>query len=408
MIHAYLPAREAKTDEHFRPSNRLWGDGNGRSGRINRQRRLLVALTCVLVQACSAGEPSVCKQLPGTQEELARTPRDDANLELLALSLSDGVTADEAVYRRLVRDIAAIRAVDSRMGGIEYSPAETGELLVAPATATRLLVKSGLYTEWDCLNRHFRAKQSAVSGRDYVVLEFKGRYNLNRVGRLYDGLDGVRYAEPNFYIHLDKPASIYVTPGRDAWHYVLGGAHECSGDRVSCGFYYFVVSSSGAAKLVQEWHVPRDNTPDQEPSWLKQYARGTAYDEKRSHESDYRNDYPRYLGQQNASSATTALVRFKNAQDLARYIKHHEKAGDGVLPATRPTTVDAAEPFAKALLDGTEGKWKAMAPADENSRVGAYISLPEGNNPRVEVFQRFWADWRVYSIEYLASAAERR
>jgi hypothetical protein len=48
-----------------------------------------------------------------------------------------------------------------------------------------------------------------------------------------------------------------------------------------------------------------------------------------------------------------------------------------------------------------------MAPADENSRM-AYISLPEENNPRVDVFQHFWADWRVYSIEYLANSGERQ
>jgi len=373
-------------------------------GRIIRQHRLLLVLACVLAQGCSPDEPFACKQLPGTPEELARTPREDANLELLALSLSDGVTADEPVYRRLVRDIAAIRAFDLRMRDIEYSPADTGELLVAASTPTRLLVKSGLYAEWDCLNRHFRARQSVPLGRDYATFEFRGRYNLNLVGGLYDGLDGVRFAEPNLYVRIHRPASIYVTSGRDAWHYVFGGAQECRKDPIACGFYYFVVSNSGAAKLVQEWRVPRDNTPDQEPYWLKQYAHA-AYlreSEKRSRESEYRNDYPRYLGQQNASSATALLVRFKNAADFARYLKHQEKAGNGVLPESRPTTLDAAESLAKRLLDGTQGKWKAMAPADENSRIGAYISLPEENNPRVDVFQHFWADWRVYSIEYLA------
>jgi hypothetical protein len=81
--------------------------------------------------------------------------------------------------------------------------------------------------------------------------------------------------------------------------------------------------------------------------------------------------------------------------------------GDGAAVTVSLATIDAAESLAKALLDGTHGKWKAMAPADENNRIGAYVSLPEENNSRVDVFQHFGADWRVYSIEYLASWRER-
>ena len=138
---------------------------------------------------------------------MARTPRADANLESLALSLSEGITADDDSYRRLVRDIAAIRTVDPRMRTITYDTPDNGELLVTPASSKQLLVKSGLYTEWDCLNRHFRVERIKVES-NFAVLQFNGMYNLNRLGELYSGLEGVRYAEPNAHIYVEHPASI--------------------------------------------------------------------------------------------------------------------------------------------------------------------------------------------------------
>jgi hypothetical protein len=40
---------------------------------------------------------------------------------------------------------------------------------------------------------------------------------------------------------------------------------------------------------------------------------------------------------------------------------------------------------------------------DENGRIGFYVELPSENNPGVQVVQSLRGDWRIYSIEHLAS-----
>lgn len=105
----------------------------------------VAALSCLA--ACGSKEPAVCAKLPGTAEQLAGTPRRDADLELLAISLSEGITADDHIYKRLVRDVAAIRPADPRMLAIQYAAPDTGDLLVAPKVSNKTLVRLGLYRE---------------------------------------------------------------------------------------------------------------------------------------------------------------------------------------------------------------------------------------------------------------------
>ena len=53
--------------------------------------------------ACGAG-------LPGTDAELAATPRANEEAEWLALFVGGGFTADTPTYERVLRDLAALRA----------------------------------------------------------------------------------------------------------------------------------------------------------------------------------------------------------------------------------------------------------------------------------------------------------
>jgi hypothetical protein len=262
-----------------------------RSPSLSRQASsgcaALVVVAALWLAGCGYKEPAVCAKLPGTAEQLAGTPRTDSNLESLALSLSEGITADDDIYRRLVRDIAAIRAADPRMRTIKYAAPDFGRLLVAPEGRKKFLVKLGLYTEWDCLNRHFGASQVAFQN-GFAVLQFKGRYNLNRLGAIYSGLKGVQYASPNARLSYENPASIYVMPDPNGWRYVFGGAQTCRTNDIACGLYYFVVSPDGIVKHTEEWRTPPNNTPELEPSWLRDaHAAAVREVEKRNRESGY-------------------------------------------------------------------------------------------------------------------------
>jgi len=367
-----------------------------------RFSRVFKALTVVaslwLLAGTAFGVPPICTKLPGTAETIARTPRADENLELLAISLSDGITADDEIYRRLVRDIAAIRTVDSRMRTIKYSASDNGELMVGPASSQKKLFLEGHYTEWDCLNRYFHVIRIQYQ-MGYATLQFAGRFNLNQVGELYSSLAGVRSADPNGYLRIDRPPSIYVLPDSHGWRYVFGGGACRAANDVKCGFFYFSVSTEGVARFVEEWRPAPQNTPELEPKWVKDaHAADLRESEKRHSESQYRDDNPRFIGNQ-GEVGTRLLVRFKNSGDLARYLKHNEQAGDGPLPDLRPATAETSKQLAVVIVNRAGATLKSMIPPDESGRIGFYVELPQEYNPRVAVMQSLRGDWRIYSIE---------
>jgi len=367
--------------------------------RFSRVFRALTVLTALWSLVGSAfGEPPICTKLPGTAEQIARTPRADENLELLAISLSDGITADEEIYRRLVRDIAAIRTVDPRMRTIKYSASDTGELMVGPVSSQKQLFLQGRYKEWDCLNRYFHVSRVQYQS-GYATLQFAGRFNLNQVGELYSRLAGVRSADPNGYAQIDRPPSIYVLPDSHGWSYVFGGGACRAANEVKCGLYYFIVSTDGLARFVEEWRPTPQNTPELEPGWVKEaHSAFLRESEKRYRESQYRNDDARFIANQSVIG-TRVLVKFKNSGDLARYLKHNEKAGDGPLSDLRPATAETSRHLAVAIVNAAGALLESMIPPDKSDRIGFYVKLPQEYNPKVAVIQSLGRDWRIYSIE---------
>jgi hypothetical protein len=367
--------------------------------RFSRVFRAPTVLASLWLSAGTAfGEPPICAKLPGTAEQVARTPRANENLELLAISLSDGITADDEIYRRLVRDIAAIRTVDPRMRTIEYSASDNGELMVGPVSSQKQLFLEGRYTEWDCLNRYFHVSRVQYQ-MSYATLQFAGRFNLNQVGELYSSLAGVRSADPNGYVRIYRPPSIYVLPASHGWRYVLDGGACGAANDVTCGLYYFIVSTDGVARFVEEWRPTPQNTPELEPGWVKDaHAAVLRESEKRYRESQYGDDNPRFIGNQ-GELGNRLLVRFKNPGDLARYLKHNEKAGGGPLPDLRPATAETSRQLAVAIVNGAGASLNSMIPPDDSGRIGFYVELPQEYNPRVAVMQSLRGDWRIYSIE---------
>lgn len=126
----------------------------------------LIAALALSSFGCAADSSPICQAPPGTPQEISATPRQDANLELLALRLSGGITAEEAVYQRLVRDIGAIRSEFPVVQGIKYFASHSGQGMNVTLDEPSLSkLRAGDYRAWDCLNRHFGvAEVSPPSG----------------------------------------------------------------------------------------------------------------------------------------------------------------------------------------------------------------------------------------------------
>jgi hypothetical protein len=93
-------------------------------------------------------------------EDLAASPRPDADAEWLAVEAGDSFLADEAIYARAHRDLAALRAAHPAFAETHvYGKADgLGPVIAVELTdAAFTLAMSGEWHGWDCLNSTYGA-----------------------------------------------------------------------------------------------------------------------------------------------------------------------------------------------------------------------------------------------------------
>ena len=246
---------------------------------------LCVLATCAFFAGCGDGSSSAtapivqpaavppCLESMVRPGELAASPRSDPTVEWLAQHLSAGLTADQPIYDRLMRDRASIAGGWPEVArAFNFGRKYSEEILVrANAASTNDAMLAGTYAEWNCLN----SALSAAVDRPFsggVVVKFSGPLlTLERVSRLYAALPGVSYAEPNYIVTIVSLAwtDTGVTPVGDVWHYVLWQPWYCP-DCAPEGYYYFTTFAGGGVTFVDS-RLPADNRP--EPGWLETYWR---------------------------------------------------------------------------------------------------------------------------------------
>ena len=213
----------------------------------------------------AAPAASSCNHVIGAREEVLRTPRADTNLELLALALSGGVVADQAIYERLLRDVTAIRSMETRLKSVRYLPPHDGKtMLVHLSETASALFAEGKYDYWDCVNRHYGLESTQMVEPGYVKVRLKGIYDLNAVASVYARLPGVLGAEPYDARSVDHGATILVTRENDEWHYVFR-------TQSASAFYYFTTHGNQNPKSGGVWTGQASSSP----AWLRKYWFGT-------------------------------------------------------------------------------------------------------------------------------------
>lgn len=218
-----------------------------------------------------AGPAPACGH--GTAAEIAATPRSDENTELLALAVGDGVTADQAVYDRLVRDLAAIRSQEPAVASVRFFTSYDGRTLRLQArdAATAEAIRDGEYHEWDCLNEWYGLQSvdpppATPPGSLGLSLRLKGLYHLETVAADYAELDGIASASPAYDPLPGAPAgtlpSLCVAIDGQTYRYFFdvagGGPAET---------YYFTTDASGEVTFVGSVTLMLPTLP---PDWYSQ------------------------------------------------------------------------------------------------------------------------------------------
>lgn len=220
----------------------------------------------------AAGAANDCIVALPSPELIASTPRGDTNLELLALRLSTGVVAEQDVYERVVRDVAAIRAEDPSLAEIGYYPRQHDgrSLFLALDFDAFASIQNDRYHDWDCLNDAYVVEKQELSDAQqfapFVELTLKGIYDLKAVALDYAELPGITGATPNVS-GGDGPTLCVTREADDVWQWVVDRASgDCLGGCTSHEYFHFTTQADG--ELVSHGEL--------EPSLVASYASSAA------------------------------------------------------------------------------------------------------------------------------------
>lgn len=244
-----------------------------------RAEESLVDLECSRIEVpLDAGD---CESSLATVEELELTPRcwpdpsssilgmpRSARLEVLAARVSGTVVADEAVFDRILQDVAAARALWPELGFVgEYIPG-AASLLIETDEDTLDQMRRGNYDAWDCLNALFRVDEIRYPRWTMLYVSFAGNYDLRVLAHEYAKLPAVERAYPNGF--AGDWGDVCVTPGANEWHYVFEEASgDCPSGCIDHTYHHFVTLPTGEVKRdgMFEYHHEAKR-----PDWFTKYV----------------------------------------------------------------------------------------------------------------------------------------
>ncbi len=236
--------------------------------------RFVMALAAgMFLVACSDSPdtaPVDCGTNLATDEELALTPREDENLELLAIVATSRVVAGQSQYERVVEDVEVIRTMRPDLRDIGFLPNFRQELVIRADEGTISRMVEGTYTAWDCLNERFKVEniRYGAGTPDRVDLELDGTYHIPTLAERYAELPGVRSASGG--VRIGDGSTICVTAGTTQWHYVVDqGTGDCESGCIDHDYSHFISTNDGGVVAAGSW---AERSPDPRPPWLDAYA----------------------------------------------------------------------------------------------------------------------------------------
>jgi hypothetical protein len=131
--------------------------------------------------------------------ELAKTPRINADSELLAIETAGTFVAEDALYDRILAELSQIFIVDPSVSAIRVLSPNTGSLIVIFDDTGWAQYQAGSYHGWDCANQAYGATdQGGLGSLKGTVLDFGGkRLNSALLVTEYGSFESVLGAESN-------------------------------------------------------------------------------------------------------------------------------------------------------------------------------------------------------------------
>lgn len=214
------------------------------------------------------GGAATCEDYEGaaTPDQVAMTPREDEEAELLTLEATEQVVAPEATYLRVLTDLDAIRELAPDLEEItaraSYDPSA---LLLEVDDATADLIQDGTYDAWECPNTLYRVSEidtELLPALPFVVLTFEGRFYIPALVPDYTELEGVISAEPDGVVGDGNDVCLSIEG--ETHTYVFDEASgDCPAGCIDHTYWGFEVDPEGNVTALGMF-----SNEDVEPGWF--------------------------------------------------------------------------------------------------------------------------------------------
>lgn len=210
-------------------------------------------LTTTVLEGDGSGSPCTGYTGLATRRELAASPRENTDAELLALEGSGALVAPTAVYERVVRDLATIRRVWPEVSDIRVAPlAAPGSLLLAFDDVGFAMVTAGTYHGWDCANAYydvspdwFRSEVQKLAG-----VETPHRLAPKQLAAVYSSLPHITGVHLN--ARMGGSSTIQLVIDGDFYRYTFDrGSGDCPAGCIDHEYTRFVSDGEGDVRVVE-------------------------------------------------------------------------------------------------------------------------------------------------------------
>lgn len=176
---------------------------HGSTFPVNPAARSAFLLALVAAASSAMAQTPLCDSLAALDPpgEIAASPHDSRDAELLTLMASRGVAADSGLYGTVQADLENLLSLRPDLAQLpalpEVSAASLFVSFVSPEA--RDAAQNGELEDFECLNELLDLESATFysSFPRLVFLEFDGRYRVETVGTAYEQVPGVDYIDLN-------------------------------------------------------------------------------------------------------------------------------------------------------------------------------------------------------------------
>jgi hypothetical protein len=209
-----------------------------------------------------------------TPAEISKTPRPDADAEILAIEAANTFVAPDALYNRIASERSDIIAAEPVVGNLHprtivYRP---NPLRVELSPGGWQAVATGTYNEWNCPNQAYGAAPTLNTQWEFVTLEFGGkRFHSVLLGKEYTALPNVTKSYQDTYFY-DGPDVCLEIQGDQHFYIFDDASNDCPSGCMYHRYFGFQVETAGSAVTKLGTYVYDTHLPPNEPAWFTQLA----------------------------------------------------------------------------------------------------------------------------------------